>query len=88
MGGLIPDRVGVYDYENNEGTADYKLQCYPLYSLLQAVGMFCGNFKIEENFILGNPTINLLSLDIEGAEYQILKTVPWGKVDIEVFQEP
>ena len=24
------------------------------------------------------------SLDIEGAEYEVLKTVPWDKVDIEV----
>ena len=25
------------------------------------------------------------SLDIEGAEFEVLKTVPWDKVDIEVL---
>ncbi|XP_023345201.1 uncharacterized protein LOC111714347 [Eurytemora carolleeae] len=47
-----------------------KLQCFPLYSILQA---------------LGNPTINYFSLDIEGGEYQVLQTIPWDKVDIQVF---
>ena len=32
----------------------------------------------------GNPTVNLLILDIEGAELSVLKTLPWEKVDIEV----
>jgi hypothetical protein len=45
------------------------MQCFPLYSLLLA---------------LGNPTVNLFILDIEGTEYLILKTIPWDKVDIEV----
>ena len=26
----------------------------------------------------------LFSLDIEGAEFAVLKTIPWDKVDIEV----
>ena len=29
--------------------------------------------------------IFFFSLDIEGAEYEVLKTVPWDKVDIEVL---
>jgi hypothetical protein len=29
---------------------------------------------------LGNPTVNYLSLDVEGAELDILKTIPWDKV--------
>ena len=37
-----------------------KLQCYPLYSLLMA---------------LGNPTVNLLSLDIEGSEFEVKEDV-------------
>ena len=32
----------------------------------------------------GNPTVNLLILDIEGAELAVLKTIPWEKVDIQV----
>ena len=27
----------------------------------------------------------LFSLDIEGAEFEVLKSVPWDKVDIEVL---
>ena len=43
------------------------LQCLPLYSILLA---------------LDNPTVHHFSLDIEGAELPVLKTVPWDKVDI------
>merc|ERR1719411_1888421 len=48
----------------------YDMQCFPLYSLLMATG---------------NRTVNYLSLDIEGAEFQVLQTIPWDKVDIEVI---
>ena len=50
---------------------DYDMQCVPLYSLLMATA--------------GNVTVNYLSLDIEGAELQVLETLPWDKVDIEVI---
>ena len=33
---------------------------------------------------LGNPTVDLFSLDIEGAEIPVLKTIPWNKIDIKV----
>jgi len=46
------------------------MQCFPLYSLILATG---------------NRTVNYLSLDIEGAEFLVLKTIPWDKVDIEVI---
>ena len=49
----------------------YDMQCFPLYSLLMAAA--------------GNVTVNYLSLDIEGAELQVLRTLPWDKVDIEVM---
>jgi hypothetical protein len=29
--------------------------------------------------------IDLFSLDIEGAEYNVLKTVPWDKVNIDAL---
>ena len=41
------------------------LQCMPLYTLLLA---------------MGNPTVHHFSLDVEGAEFPILKTIPWDKV--------
>ena len=45
------------------------LQCLPLYTLLLA---------------LGNPTVHWFILDIEGAEFQVLQTIPWHSVDIEM----
>ena len=33
---------------------------------------------------LGNPRVDLLSLDIEGAEYLVLQTLPWEKVTFDI----
>jgi len=60
MGGIVTDKRG----------QTMKMQCFPLYSILQAIG---------------NPTVNFFSLDIEGSEFEVLKTVPWDKVDIQVI---
>ena len=46
------------------------MQCLPLYSLLLS---------------LGNPTVDFLSLDIEGAEFQVLNNIPWDSVDIRAI---
>lgn len=46
------------------------VQCFPLYSILMA---------------LGNPRVDFFSLDIEGAEMKVLRTIPFDKVDIEIF---
>ena len=46
------------------------MQCFPIYSVLQA---------------LGNPKISYFSLDIEGAEYTVLKTIPWHRIDIRLL---
>ncbi|KAI9562622.1 hypothetical protein GHT06_010076 [Daphnia sinensis] len=48
----------------------YKAQCFPLYSMLTAVG---------------RTQVDYFSLDIEGSELQVLKTIPWHKVDIRVI---
>ena len=32
-----------------------------------------------------NRTVDFLSLDIEGAEFQVLRTIPWDKVDIRAL---
>jgi len=45
-----------------------KMQCMPIYSILMA---------------MGNPTVHHFSLDVEGAEFAILRTIPWDKVDIQ-----
>ena len=47
----------------------YPVQCFPLYSLILA---------------MGRPKIDFLSLDIEGAELAVLNTIPWDKVEIEL----
>ena len=47
-----------------------EILCFPLYSIILA---------------LGNPTVHYLSLDVEGSEFPILKTIPFGKVDIKVI---
>ena len=46
------------------------MQCFPLYSILLA---------------LDDPTVDYFSLDVEGAEMEILKTISWEKVDIKVL---
>ena len=44
--------------------------CFPFHSIL---------------FAIGNPTVDYFSLDIEGVELDVLKTIPWDKVDIKVL---
>ena len=45
-------------------------QCFPVYSLLLA---------------LNRTTVDYFSLDVEGSELQVLKTIPFDKVDIKVL---
>ena len=45
------------------------MECYPLYSLLLATDIA--------------HKVDLLSLDIEGAELAVLRTMPWHKVRVE-----
>jgi len=47
-----------------------ELQCLPMASLLLA---------------LDNPTVNYLSLDLEGAELEVIKTIPFNQLNIEVL---
>lgn len=73
-GGIVLDSEIFGDIPTHE-TSTYnrrtvKMQCFPLYSVLLA---------------LGNPTVDLFSLDIEGAELQVLKTIPWDKVKVRVL---
>ena len=46
------------------------IQCFPIYSILLASGRI---------------NIDFFSLDIEGAELDVLKTIPWTKVNIKVL---
>lgn len=47
-----------------------KVQCFPIYSVLRA---------------LGSPIIDYFSLDIEGPEYQVLNTIPFVNSNIRLF---
>ncbi|XP_023343542.1 uncharacterized protein LOC111713001 isoform X1 [Eurytemora carolleeae] len=57
---------------NEAQDSSIQLQCLPLYSIIKS---------------LGNPVINLLILDFEGAEQLILETLPWEKASIRVLIE-
>ena len=59
-----------YEKKPKDYEREIKVQCFPLYSVLKA---------------LENPKIDYFSLDIEGAEYAVLKTLPWKHVDISVL---
>ena len=47
-----------------------QVQCFPLYSVLMAIG---------------NPHIDYFSLDIEGAELVMLQTLPWNEISMTLI---
>ena len=54
----------------NIGKERIPVQCFPLYSILLAVG---------------RTKIDFFSLDVEGAEQTVLESIPMDKVDIGLF---
>lgn len=64
---MFHEEIRKNDHENLKTV--YKVQCFPLYSILLAVE------KTE---------IDFFGLDVEGSEFKILRTIPWHKVDIKV----
>lgn len=67
---LKPERMKFY---NNFRSIKQKLaivQCFPLYSILLAIG---------------RTEIDFFSLDVEGHELKILRTIPWHKITIKVY---
>jgi hypothetical protein len=70
-----PEKIKIFDLSEQSTSANktedvYKIQCFPLYSILLAIG---------------KTKIDYFGLDVEGSEYKILKTIPWHKVDIQVL---
>ena len=66
------DKLYDHKWDRAEGQVNQsttQVQCFPLYSILLASNL---------------TTIDYLSLDIEGFEIKILKTIPWQKVGIAV----
>jgi hypothetical protein len=45
------------------------VQCFPFYTFLLAANI---------------TTVDYFSLDVEGQEFNVLKTIPWHQVDIKV----
>ncbi|XP_026286368.1 protein Star [Frankliniella occidentalis] len=61
----------VSDYPAGHSRSGFvDVQCFPLYSFLLA---------------LNQTTIDYFSLDVEGAELDVLQTIPWSKVNIKVL---
>lgn len=59
--------TGSRTVQNSKGTN--KIECFPLYSLLLA---------------MGQTKIDFFSLDVETVEAKVLRTIPWNKVQIEL----
>ncbi len=53
--------------EQSLPTHRVNMTCIPFYTIMMA---------------LGNPTVDYFSLDIEGAELPVLKTIPFDQLDI------
>ena len=57
--------------KNNPGAINkLKVQCFPIQAVLKAIN---------------SPTVTYFSLDIEGEEYNILKTMDFSEIDISVL---
>lgn len=56
--------------KDSDDAETVNVQCFPLYSILKA---------------MGRNKVDFFSLDVEGHELKVLKTIPWHKVDFRVF---
>ena len=79
LGGLIGYQIGSHAFADRmlppcafqfQHIIFFQVQCFPTYSVLAA---------------LGNPTVDYFSLDVEGAEFPILKTIPWDKMTVKLL---
>jgi hypothetical protein len=64
------DSIHEHDYSSNSSSVKFSVSCYPLYSILKAINI---------------TVIDYFSLDVEGMEYFILKTIPWKHLVINVI---
>ncbi|XP_046641070.1 protein Star-like [Daphnia pulicaria] len=69
LGAIIEEKDVKQPQSQHKDTENiYKMQCFPLYSILLAIG---------------RTDVDYFGLDVEGAEYKILKTIPWHKVNMK-----
>lgn len=54
---------------NETGTTANEIQCFPIYSILLAAR---------------KTHVDVFSLDVNGKELEVLKTIPWFKTEIQV----
>jgi hypothetical protein len=73
VAGKIEEGVNTSNFVVHKNGNLVSLQCFPLYSILLAVG---------------RTKVDYFSVDVEGSEMKILRTIPWHKVDIKVFRLP
>ena len=69
-GKVLPSDLGWTEPRKERWGRTIKVQCFPLQSVLLA---------------LDNPTVDYFSLDVEGSEFAILKTLDWDKIDISII---
>jgi Methyltransferase FkbM domain len=66
-----PDIAQIIETRKAGSEAEFiSVQSFPIYSILLA---------------LNRTTVDFFSLDVEGFELAVLKTIPWDKVDIKVY---
>ena len=58
----------------NETIQTFRAKCFPLTSLLAALGQ--------------QYSVDYLNLDVEGGEFRVLQTIPWPFVHIKVTHLP
>ncbi|KAH3894693.1 uncharacterized protein LOC127867739 isoform X2 [Dreissena polymorpha] len=70
--GRVVDNNEAKDWIHQQGISkdEVSVQCFPLYSLLLALNQL---------------TVDFFSLDVEGDELRVLKTIPFDKVDIKMM---
>ena len=68
--GQISNDFNASDFVKSTQAGYVPVQCFPIYSILLA---------------LGRTEVDYFSLDVEGAELDVLKTIPFDKVNIKVL---
>ena len=70
VGGLVHEMMTSHRQTINSTYDKILVQCFPFYSIIMA---------------LGRKRIDLFSLDVEGGELGILKTIPFNEISVDVF---
>lgn len=67
---FLDDALMSSSVRKTKGETPFVATCVPLYALLSAINV---------------TTVDYFSLDIEGAELGVLKTIPWDKLNVTVL---